>query len=135
MDGRVGGGDAGGDGVVLRRLDRHLWAAVRDGYTFGTIEQGSRYVAIDADAEVLGEQPLRVGVPRDLPRGVPDAVMSFGDGNHRCPGNAVALLESDVFLTRLLACDLVVVSPPELTWNSLIESYELRGFLVRRSGG
>ena len=88
--------------------------------------------AINADAEVLGEQPLRVGVPRVLPRGVPDAVMSFGDGNHRCPGNAIALLESDVFLTRLLARDLVVVSPPELTWNALIESYELRGFVVRR---
>jgi len=88
--------------------------------------------AINADAEVLGEQPLRVGVSRDLPRGVPDAVMSFGDGNHRCPGNAIALLESDVFLTRLLTQDLVVVSPPQLAWNALIESYELRGFLVRR---
>jgi len=88
--------------------------------------------AINADAEVLGEEPLRVGVARDLPRGVPDAVMSFGDGNHRCPGNAIALLESDVFLTRLLAQDLEVVSPPQLAWNSLIESYELRGFLVRR---
>lgn len=88
--------------------------------------------AINADAEVLGEEPLRVGVDRDLPRGVPDAMMSFGDGNHRCPGNAIALLESDVFLTRLLAQDLEVVSPPRLTWNPLIESYELRGFLVRR---
>ena len=58
--------------------------------------------------------------------------MSFGDGNHRCPGNAIALLESDVFLTRLLARDLVVVSPPELTWSALIESYELRGLVVRR---
>lgn len=88
--------------------------------------------AINADAEVLGEEPLRLGVSRDLPRGVPDAVMSFGDGNHRCPGNAIALLESDVFLTRLLAQDLEVVSRPELAWNALIESYELRGFLVRR---
>lgn len=88
--------------------------------------------AVNADADLLGEEPLRLVVPRDLPRGVPDAVMSFGDGNHRCPGNAIALLESDVFLTRLLAQDLVVVSPPELTWNFMIESYELRGFVVRR---
>lgn len=88
--------------------------------------------AVNADAELLGEEPLRIGVPRAFPRGVPDAVMSFGDGNHRCPGNAIALLESDVFLTRLLARDLEIVSPPELTWNHMIESYELRDFVVRR---
>ena len=87
--------------------------------------------AINADAEVVGAEPLRTGVGREFPRGVPTTMISFGDGHHRCPGNAIALLESDIFLTRLLARDLEVVSPPELHWNDFINSYEIRDFVVR----
>lgn len=87
--------------------------------------------AINADAEVVGAEPLRAGVGREFPRGVPTTMTSFGDGHHRCPGNAIALLESDVFLTRLLRRDLEVVTPPTLKWNDFIASYEIRDFVVR----
>ena len=87
--------------------------------------------AVNADADVLGAQPLRVGAGREFPRGVPPTMASFGDGHHRCPGNAIALLESDIFLIRLLARNLEVVHPPQLRWNDFIESYEIRDFVLR----
>lgn len=59
------------------------------------------------------------------------AVLSFGDGVHRCPGGAVALLESAIFLDRLLRVPgLRLATPPGVTFNDLIASYELRGAIV-----
>ena len=63
------------------------------------------------------------------------AALSFGDGAHRCPGAFIAIQESDVFLQRFLRLPLEVVTPPQLKWNELIESYELRGFRVGVAGG
>ena len=56
------------------------------------------------------------------------AVLSFGDGAHKCPGQPLAILESDVLLTRLLARRPTIVTEPELGWDDLIEGYSLRGF-------
>jgi hypothetical protein len=43
----------------------------------------------------------------------------------------LAILESDVLLTRLLARGPVVVSEPTLGWDDLIEGYFLRDFELR----
>jgi len=59
------------------------------------------------------------------------AVLSFGDGVHRCPGGSVALLESAIFLDRLLRVPgLRLATPPGVTFNDLVASYELRGAIV-----
>ncbi len=87
--------------------------------------------AINADGEQLGAEPLRIGIGRTLPRGMAPSGLSFGDGHHRCPGNAIALLESEIFLTRLLGRELEVVRPPQLRWNDFISSYEIRDFVLR----
>ncbi|MGV8839762.1 MAG: cytochrome P450 [Bauldia sp.] len=59
------------------------------------------------------------------------AVLSFGDGVHRCPGAAVALLESAIFLDRLLRVPGIrLTRPPGVTFNDLVASYELRGAVV-----
>ena len=39
---------------------------------------------------------------RELPPAVPPALMSFGDGHHRCPGGPLAIMETEIFLTTLL---------------------------------
>ena len=58
-------------------------------------------------------------------------MLSFGDGHHRCPGAFVAIQESDIFLTRLLALpDLRAESAPTLTFVELIAGYELRKFMI-----
>ncbi|MCC6496582.1 MAG: cytochrome P450 [Propionibacteriaceae bacterium] len=82
----------------------------------------------NADPEAVGAEPLNLCPARALPSGVNQAVLSFGDGAHKCPGQPLAILESDVLLTRLLSRNPEILSDPELGWDDLIEGYWLRGF-------
>ncbi|MDQ7992268.1 MAG: cytochrome P450, partial [Propionicimonas sp.] len=84
----------------------------------------------NADPEAVGEDPLDLRPERELPRAVNAAVLSFGDGAHRCPGQPLALLETDLLLTRLLALAPVVTVEPTLDWDNLIEGYRLRGLVL-----
>ncbi len=85
----------------------------------------------NTDPEAVGEEPLDLCPARRLPSGVNAAVLTFGDGAHRCPGQPLALLETDVLLTRLFAHQPEIVHEPELGWDNLIEGYRLRGFELR----
>lgn len=90
--------------------------------------------AINADAELVGARPLDLCPGRPMTtRATASSVMSFGDGNHRCPGGPLAMLESEIFLRRLLALDLVIEQAPKVTWNDLTGGYDLRGLVVRRA--
>ena len=84
--------------------------------------------AANADEAVAGEAPLDLCPGRDVATGYGAEVMSFGDGAHKCPGNALAIQETDVLLQKLLAMPVTVVSPPTLSWDELITGYRLRGF-------
>ena len=88
--------------------------------------------AANVEEALVGAEPLRVVPDRELKADkVHRAVLSFGDGHHRCPGAYVAIQESDILLTRLLALPtLRVVRAPELTWSELTAGYELRRFVV-----
>jgi cytochrome P450 len=90
--------------------------------------------AINADAATVGAEPLSLCPGRDLPRSVPPTLMSFGDGNHKCPGGPLALMETEIFVSTLLQHDLVAEGPPEVSWNALTEGYDLNRFLVRLAG-
>lgn len=87
--------------------------------------------AINADAATVGAEPLGLCPARELPRSVPPTVMSFGDGNHRCPGAPLAILESEIFLSRLLRTDLVAAGPPRVAYNAVTQGYDLDAFLLR----
>lgn len=87
----------------------------------------------NTDPDAVGACPFDLRPGRELPRGVDGSVLTFGDGAHRCPGQPLAILESDAFLTRLLALRPEVVRPPDLGWDDLIEGYTLRGFHLRLS--
>lgn len=82
--------------------------------------------AANADPAAVGEQPLRLCPGRQTARGVRASGLSFGDGAHRCPGQHLAIWETDVLLTRLLALDARLVKPPELSWDDLVAGYQLR---------
>ena len=113
-------------GTLFRRMTEDF--VVEDG---GTIPKGSLVAvdlrAVNADEAVVGEEPLSVRVDR-CPAGRAGAsVMGFGDGHHRCPGSFLAIQETDMFLTRLLAVPgLRLEKPPTVTWNDLVTGYELR---------
>lgn len=88
----------------------------------------------NADVETVGADPLDLCPGRSLPAGVNDAVLSFGHGAHRCPGQPLAMLESDVLLRRLLSREVVVRSEPRITWDDLIAGYALRDFELSIGG-
>ena len=85
----------------------------------------------NADPEAVGDDPLGLCPGRPLPPGVNAAVLTFGDGAHKCPGQPLAILESDVLLTRLLARTPTVVAEPTVDWDDLIEGYQVRGLRLR----
>jgi cytochrome P450 len=88
--------------------------------------------AANTDPAAAGACPFKVDPGRDVQASkASDSLMSFGDGSHRCPGAAVALQETAIFLDRLLRVPRVHLSrPPTVTWNPLISSYELRGAVI-----
>jgi cytochrome P450 len=87
------------------------------------------HVQIDTanlDPTAVGSEPLEIRPGREVATG-----LAFGDGAHRCPGSHIAILETDVFLTRLLAVDGIrMVTPPRVTFKEDIATYELRGLTV-----
>lgn len=80
----------------------------------------------------LGEDGLWLCPRRTLPRGVRAEVMSFGDGPHRCPGNTIAMIETEVLLERLLRRDVELVGEPRIEWEDLISGYAVRGLVLRQ---
>ena len=80
----------------------------------------------NADPDAVGTDPLDLCPARPLPHGVNAAALRFGDGAHRCPGQPLALLETDTLLTRLLASRPRVLAGPALGWDNLIEGYQAR---------
>lgn len=117
-----------------------LWRKVAENVTIehdGTahlIPAGARMVldirTANVDRSVVGDEPLTVCPHRALPSGVQVQALSFGDGAHRCPGAFLAIHESDVFLHRLLSLPLRMVGTPELTFNEMLMSYEIRDFTI-----
>jgi len=85
----------------------------------------------NAEPGVVGENPEALCPGRELPPGVPPVLLSFGDGHHRCPGGPLAILESDIFLRRLLVHDVVPAGPPRVRWNPVSQGYDLDRFMIR----
>nr|WP_255622553.1 cytochrome P450 [Tessaracoccus sp. OS52] len=90
---------------------------------------------VNADPAAVGPEPLNLRPGRELPPGVDESVLTFGDGAHRCPGQPLAITETDILLTRLLSRDPDVVAQPTLGWDDLIEGYRLRGLALRLAPG
>jgi cytochrome P450 len=82
----------------------------------------------NADPKAVGEEPLLVRPDRAEAVG---AGLSFGDGPHRCPGAHIALLETDVFLSRLFALDGIrTTGEPRVAFREAIDGYEIRDLTV-----
>ena len=127
--------------IRLEPVVGHLYRRVQQPVTF--TDQGQDWTAqpgdlidlcvrsANADTHTVGDDPLELCPQRPLPTGVNEAVLSFGDGAHRCPGQPLAMLESDALLRRLLALEVHIVKEPVIEWDDLIAGYALRGFELR----
>lgn len=124
----------------LEPIVGHLYRRAQRGFTFTDGEE--TYAVADgelmdlfirqanADPHAVGDAPLDLCPARPLPRGVGPEVMSFGDGPHKCPGNALAIQESDILLTRLFSHPVRLVREPRLGWDDIISGYALRDVAV-----
>ncbi|MBC7646009.1 MAG: cytochrome P450 [Pseudopedobacter sp.] len=122
---------------VIGSLKRRATAPITlkvDGTEFfipvGALMHLSIYCA-NADSATVGENPHDLCPGRPLPRGVQEPVLGFGDGHHRCPGSFLAFAETDVFLLRLLALPVTLESRPILSFNPVLEGYEIRNVQLR----
>ncbi|WP_320781795.1 cytochrome P450 [Streptomyces sp. CRN 30] len=89
----------------------------------------------NTDPGTVGTDPLLVRPDRVLESGPGRSGLSFGDGPHRCPGAHIALLETDVFLSRLTALDGIrMAAPPRVAFRDAIGGYEIRGLTVALHG-
>ncbi|MEW2264180.1 cytochrome P450 [Streptomyces sp. NPDC047853] len=119
---------------VIGRLRRRTTEAVELACPGGpvTVPPGDHVELLLDDANSdpghVGGDPLCVRPDRAREVG---AGLSFGDGPHRCPGAHIALLETDVFLSRLFALDGVRMSgTPRVAFQEAIGGYEIRGLTV-----
>lgn len=86
--------------------------------------------ATNTDPAAVGDRPLAVCPMRPLDNAAA-AGLSFGDGAHKCPGAHIAILETDIFLSKLFALpDVRMNTPPRVSFNDAIGGYELRGLTV-----
>jgi cytochrome P450 len=103
------------------------------GFLYRQPEGGEGPLALDlrsanTDPDAVGACPLQLNPDRARAERVGAAALSFGDGEHRCPGAGVALAEAEVFLDRLLRIPgLRLARAPDMAWNPLVTGYELRG--------
>lgn len=86
----------------------------------------------NTDVEIVGAYPLQICPGRKMSKErIPAEMVSFGDGYHRCPGSYLAIQETDMLLTRLLALEgLSMKQQPQVGWKELIAGYELRHFML-----
>jgi cytochrome P450 len=121
-------------GLLYRRAEQNL--LLDDNGRSESISAGTLLAidirAVNADPAVAGLCPHRLDPDRRIEdHRFPGSLMSFGDGPHRCPGAAVALLESAIFLDHLFRVPGIrLMQIPTITPNPLVESYELRGAIV-----
>lgn len=86
--------------------------------------------ATNTDPAAVGASPLAV-CPGRSRTDATAPVLSFGDGAHRCPGATIAIVETDIFLGKLLALPGVRMrTPPRAGSNDAIGGYTLRGMIV-----
>jgi cytochrome P450 len=120
-------------GTLYRRATEEM--TLNAGGIDTVVAAGSRIAldvrAANADPAIAGECPYRLSAQPGSKKPSPSG-MSFGDGPHRCPGAAVALQETEIFLDRLLRVPGIrMEKPPSVSWNPLIESYEIRKLVIR----
>lgn len=118
---------------LMRRTTAPVELPGEDGQTH-TVPAGEvidiDVTSTNADEAAFGEKPLQVCPHRELSDATAPG-LSFSDGPHRCPGNTIAIQETDVFLTRLFALPGVrLQTPPRVSFNDAIGGYELRGMVV-----
>lgn len=84
----------------------------------------------NADPDAFADDPLQLCPDRERAKGAQDVGLSFGFGAHGCPGQPLALRETDALLHRLLSLNVTKRTEPTISWDDLIEGYKVRGLTL-----
>jgi cytochrome P450 len=101
----------------------------------GEFEAGTRYALsirhANHDPAAVGECPFAIDVNRKEKLGDQAAMMSFGNGMHRCPGSPLAINETLFLLDRLLRVPGVkLAAQPQMAWEPNVSTFEISNVLV-----
>lgn len=87
--------------------------------------------ATNTDQDSVGACPFSLDPDRALAPKVPAAGLAFGAGHHSCPGEYLALHETDIVLRRPFRNEVRIEREPDITWNDLVMAYDLANFRIR----
>jgi len=115
---------------VAAMVHRRMHEAV-EGVEEKPLPPGEKYGidirAANTDVEMVGDCPFAVDPDRAARQKDSGRYLSFGDGQHSCPGWQVALQETRIFLEQLFRVQGIKLDRnPDISWNSALGSYELR---------
>jgi len=117
-------------GMIHRRVKEQLVDDKGDVMPAGEL-YGIDIREANVDEAMVGECPFKVDPDRARRQRENGRYLSFADGPHNCPGWQVALHETRIFLDRLFRVPgLKMEKEPEISWNSGLNSYELRNALI-----
>lgn len=121
-------------GALYRTLDEDVTLPDGDVLPKGCPVTVSIYGA-NRDPVVAGEEPGRIDPDRQVAGLGAKGGLAFGAGSHRCPGEFVAIQESDIFLQRLLRLPgLRLVGEPRVERNATVAGYEIKDLVVACDG-
>lgn len=115
---------------VMRRVHDEV-----EGVENQPLPAGERYEIdirnVNLDEEFVGECPFAIDPERATKQKDTGRFYSFGDGPHGCPGWQVALHETRIFLTHFLQVPGIKMDrEPDITWNDMLNGYELRNAMI-----
>lgn len=119
-------------GHLYRRVQEPV--TVVEGEDSWTLDQGD-LVDIDVratntDPQTFPDTPGALRAGRQQVAGIDRTGLSFSDGAHKCPGKFLAVGETEVFISTLLQKKPTLATEPQISWDHLIEGYQLRGMRI-----
>ena len=88
--------------------------------------------AANTDEPVFGSHPLLLDPDRQIATEAGPSGLAFGAGHHSCPGEYLALEETDLFLQRFLRSEWTLVGTPTIGWNDIVLAFDISDLVVRR---